>query len=206
MICFCIMTPNYVLIKFLNMNPVNKTRNFLITTHDQDQTILLILRISLRSYTFLSLPFTFYISESFWWIITACEYEPCSVAIIFKTALTSYDRNWGLFGLFLHLSKSSDGKIFVSSKNGTWITSYIVPTCFFVFGNIFSVYFNCFLIFQSLMLFFHLKNHVVVVLIIFLFLQLHQNQHQHLPLQLLVIHPLVTHLDYFSFLKLTVQF
>ena len=47
------------------------------------------------------------------------------MAITFNITLISDVRNWGLFELFLHLSRIYDGKI-CFFKNGEWISSYIV--------------------------------------------------------------------------------
>ena len=46
--------------------------------------------------------FSFLLSESLQRIITTCAYNPCSIAILWKCALTSDGMFWGSFGLFIH--------------------------------------------------------------------------------------------------------
>ena len=50
-----------------------------------------------------------------------------------KATLTSDVSNWGSFGLFLHWSQNSVGKLFVAAKNEVPITSYIGLQNFFCF-------------------------------------------------------------------------
>ena len=62
---FHLLTPNICLIKFFYRNPVHVSWIFFLTTHDQYQTIVLILRIDLGSYISLSFTFHFYYHNPF---------------------------------------------------------------------------------------------------------------------------------------------
>ena len=84
--------------------------------------------------------FSFLFYGSFLWIITACAYNPCSVAYFFTSDLISFGTFWGLFGLFLHWYKTYVGNICFASKYEFSITSYIglQNVCFLL--EIFSTY------------------------------------------------------------------
>ena len=83
----------------------------------------------------------------------------------FKATLTSDIRKWGSFVYFLHWFKNYGGNCFVSAKMKYKQLHILAPNCF---GNIFNVYIFCFLIFQSLQLFFDWNNNIVVVFINFI--------------------------------------
>ena len=65
------------------INLVHVSWNFLLTTHDQDLTNILILLIVLGSYISWSFIFPFFLSDSLRRIITTFSYNPCSIAFLY---------------------------------------------------------------------------------------------------------------------------
>ena len=139
--------------------------HFLLTTHDQDWTNVLILLIVLGIYISWSFFLSFLLSDSIRRIITTCAYNPCSIGIFFKATLTSDGLFWGLMDYFYICLKILLEVFFLLQKLIINDFVYWSRKLLFLIGNILNVYSYCFLIGESILLFFYCNNHVVVIFI-----------------------------------------
>ena len=149
-------------------NLIHVSWKFLLTTHNQDQTNVLILLIVLGIY--ISWFFSFFLpSDSLWLRITTCAYNPCSVSN--KNNLRSFNLVWSEVHLdCFYISLNFCWRYFCFFK--IWIFNnfiYWYPKWLFFTGNVFNVYIHCFLIFQSLLLLFHCNNITLLVIIDFMY-------------------------------------
>ena len=121
---FRIITPKYLdnvlNIKLVHLSLTKKASNHSWSRSNQSLNLM---DFPWKLY-FLVFSFSFLFSDSLRWIISACAYNPCYIAIISKLLwLQTVGTEVQL--IFLHWSTTYGQKSFVAAKNGVSITSYI---------------------------------------------------------------------------------